>query len=234
MPRLDRAAEICGALGLELYVGPPRDLAAINPVAEPQHLVSYEEIASTSPEEVAAVKDVVDRRDTLLWGEVAEKLGARLADILRDELAACLPAISAAPGDMPGARPVDIRELAAAAGGGAMEFDETVTGRVWFRREWLERHALDPARCSVIGVVGESMEPTLPDGCSILIDRRRRQPRDNRIYAVRASDGLVVKRADKDAAGRWLMVSDHPAWAPLPWPTDAAVVGEVRWMARML
>lgn len=29
----------------------------------------------------------------------------------------------------------------------------------------------------------------------------------------------------------WLMVSDHPDWEPVPWPRDAVVRGEVKWMA---
>ncbi len=99
-------------------------------------------------------------------------------------------------------RPVEVVELAAAAGGGAEALDETVTGRVWFRRDWLDAHAMDPARCVVIGVRGESMEPTLPNGCSILVDRNRVEPQDGRIYVLRTADGVVVKRLAQD--GDWL------------------------------
>ena len=35
-----------------------------------------------------------------------------------------------------------------------------------------------------------------------------------------------------NGAGRWRLVSDHPAWAPVPWPSGAEIVGEVRWAAR--
>ena len=38
---------------------------------------------------------------------------------------------------------------------------------------------------------------------------------------IRAGGSLLVKRAGKDAAGNWLMVSDHPSWPPAPWPADA-------------
>lgn len=33
----------------------------------------------------------------------------------------------------------------------------------------------------------------------------------------------------------WLLVSDHPdkrAWPSLPWPDEATVIGEVRWLRR--
>ena len=45
--------------------------------------------------------------------------------------------------------------------------------------------------------------------------------------------GLIVKRAEKDENGQWLLVSDHPAWEPVPWG-DAQMIGEVKWMARTL
>ena len=73
------------------------------------------------------------------------------------------------------------------------------------------------------------MEPTLPDGCSILLDKTRIQRRAKRIYAVTTSDGLVVKRAGKDEAGDWVLRSDHPALDDVPWPDDAEMIGEVRW-----
>ncbi len=136
--------------------------------------------------------------------------------------------------DVAGARPVDVVELAAAAGGGADAASEEVVGRLWFRRDWLDRRGLDPARCVVIGVTGESMEPTLPDGCSILVDRARTRRRRGRVYVLRTGDGLIAKRAGKDEGGGWLLESDHPAWEPVPWPADAETLGETVWVARTL
>ncbi len=129
--------------------------------------------------------------------------------------------------------PVDVIELAAAAGGGAEVFDETMVGRLWFRRDWLQRNAIDPTQCNVISVSGESMEPILPDGCSILVDRsqERRRRRDRRIFVMRTEDGLVVKRIEKDEEGQWQMVSEHKNWEPVPWKDDTEIIGEVRWSA---
>ena len=127
---------------------------------------------------------------------------------------------------------VDVLEVAPAGGAGADVDSERVTGRIKFRRTWLRRHGLVADNCRVLTVDGESMEPTLPDGCSILVNRSPRPRRVGRIFVVRTEDGLVVKRAGKDGAGRWQLVSDHPAWAPVPWPAGAEIVGEVRWAAR--
>ena len=50
---------------------------------------------------------------------------------------------------------VGVYELAATAGGGAVDH-ERLTGRVKFRREWVSRHGLAAGECRVIQVLGES------------------------------------------------------------------------------
>ena len=77
------------------------------------------------------------------------------------------------------------------------------------------------------------MEPTLPDGSKILVDRSQRRRRQGRIYVVRTSEGLVVKRAEKNEGGSWILKSDNPNHKPMAWG-DAVIIGEVRWVARTL
>ena len=158
----------------------------------------------------------------------------RLESYVRSAVTETRAEYDAGDDDMPAVRPVEVVEVAAAAGGGAEVYDETVVGRLWFRNDWLDRHAIDPAQSNVISVRGESMEPTLPDGCSILVDRERRNPHEDRIYVMRTMDGLVVKRAGKDAEGNWQIESDNEDWEPVPWSRDTEVIGEVRWVARTL
>ena len=132
----------------------------------------------------------------------------------------------------PEAKPIPVHRLQSAAGSGAFELDETIKTYAYFRSEWLARKGLDAERCNIIGVMGESMEPTLPDGCVILLDRNRTRKLKGHIYVLRTEDGLVVKRAGKDEDGGWQLLSDHPEWKPQPWPYGAEVIGEVKWMAR--
>ena len=130
---------------------------------------------------------------------------------------------------------VGVSELASAAGDGADVYDERITGRIKFLRSWLGRHGLVARNCRIIQVSGESMEPTLVDGCSILVNHSVRRRHVGHIYVVRTEDGLVVKRAGRDEAGVWQLVSDNPnkhVWPTRPWPPGAAIVGEVKWAAR--
>ena len=134
-----------------------------------------------------------------------------------------------------GTRGVEMRALGAAAGAGAAVLDETVTGRLLFTREWMDRHGLDPTQCVVIRAVGDSMQPTLPDGCSILVNRASRRRRMERVYVLRTGEGLVVKRLGRDERGRWLMLSDskdqetHP---PQVWTDEVEIIGEVKWQGK--
>ena len=127
--------------------------------------------------------------------------------------------------------PVRLLEFASAAGVGAEVYDETPVGLLWFRNDWLLSHSIDPEQSNIISVRGESMEPTLPDGCSILVDRKRREPHEDRIYVMRTEEGLVVKRLGLDEEGDWQIESEHSAWPPAPWTDTTEIIGEVRWSA---
>ncbi len=136
----------------------------------------------------------------------------------------------------PGARPVDVHGVRAAGGGGSLVESEMVRGQAWFRQDWLDSHGLDATRCAIIQVSGDSMAPTLSAGCSILVNRAETRRQAGRIYVLRMEEGLVVKRAGRSEDGGWLLTSDNesPDWPSVPWPREAEVIGEVRWMAKTL
>ena len=128
---------------------------------------------------------------------------------------------------------VAITEVDTAAGAGAVVHDERITGRMKFSARWLRREGLDAQQCRIIRVIGESMEPTLPDGCPILVNHEVTEPEDGRIFVIRAGDELIVKRTLQLKSGRWVVASDNPdtkTWPIRPWPTDAGVIGQVRWV----
>ena len=242
-PKVSRAAEICAALGLEFYIGPPRgDPGAdvLNPGARDS---GGRGLPAASVRDLEGHAQGLARIVTDAGGDpVPEDLRPVLmerwdltppASGLADPSALAVAAANE-DGMPPGARPVDVHGLRAAAGGGALVEGEEVRSQAWFRRDWLDRHGLDPTRCLIVDVAGGSMEPVLPDGCSVLVDRNRRRRYVGRIYLARTDEGLVVKRAGKDEGGGWLLTSesDAPEHAPIPWPADAETIGEVRWMAQ--
>ena len=237
-PKLSRTAEICAALGLEFYIGPPREIAAALQATNDRRAWQDRvvELASAGvPGGIAraiqrSARDLVRLAAGLGRDPIPEDLWPVLLAQRSDETTAHEDIK-----DLPTrAQPVDVIELEAAAGDGDGATLERRKGWVWFRREWLERRGLDPETCIVIGVRGDSMEPTIPDGSSILVDRSSTDWLPPRILCLRTREGLLVKRAAKSESGEPLMASDHPGWPPTPLPDGAEIVGRVRWMAHGL
>ncbi len=111
--------------------------------------------------------------------------------------------------------------------------DEAPDGEIAFHERWLGQCGLNPDKCSVIDVLGDSMEPTLKDGGVILVDHQRTKLLENHAFVVRTGDGLLVKRLERHDSD-WLLVSDNPEYEPLDLPEDAQIIGQVVWTGRML
>ena len=178
--------------------------------------------------------------------EIAAELGKSVSELVDDPTLAASrhgnidtrPVAETKPGynldeanDQDGIWNLPVREVRPAAGSGADVFGEEVVGYVPFRADWLKERSIDPAQADIVQVSGPSMEPTLPDGCSILVDRNRRELQPKCIYVLRNEDGLVVKRVDRNREG-WWVISDNPAWLPVMLTEETDIVGEVRWQAR--
>ena len=209
MPSIERAAKIASALDLEVYIGPRR--------GQPGAVVEIKTYRVTPERRRQQLRD--DATDAL------NRLQRAVADLSSND---------AIPASSDEAETVVVRELRTAAGGGALDLDESISGHVYFKTSWLRKHELNPDQCCIITVTGESMEPTLSDGCAILLDQSRRRRRADSIFVVRGPDGLIVKRARKSDAGEWLLASDNEDWPSAPWPIGAEIVGQVIWTAREL
>ena len=236
-PSVDRAAEICAALGLTLSIGPPADPRADGEDDQDGTASDWPEVSPAAPPAVSifSLEGPVRALARLVadagGDPIPEELGAPPVAGFADSDARPVAAANEN-GVPPGARSVGTREVAAAAGGGTVNLDDApVKGPVWFRRDWLDGQGMDPTRCVVISVRGESMEPTLPAGSKILVDRDRTRRRAGRIFVVATGEGLVVKRLERRGR-QWFLASDHPSWQPVPWPREAEVIGEVRWASR--
>ena len=132
---------------------------------------------------------------------------------------------------------VAVTEVDTSAGAGAVVQDETVVGYMKFPYEWMRSRGLQALLCRIIRVTGESMEPTLPSGSAVLVNLRSKHRQDGKVFVIRIGDDLVVKRIVLDPEAGWLLVSDNPdkrTWVTRPWPQDAEIVGEIKWVARSL
>ncbi|MFO0325719.1 MAG: S24 family peptidase [Burkholderiales bacterium] len=122
--------------------------------------------------------------------------------------------------------------VAASAGPGADNMHEEVDGRHAYRKEWLEKRNLVPAACRVIDAVGDSMEPTIFDGDTVLVNTASRKLISGKVFAFRTDEGVRLKRLHKQMDGRVRVSSDNPDKLTYPdeWLTpgmEAEIIGEV-------
>ena len=211
--RSDTIERLTEALGLEHYIGPPR--ATGEQTCMP--LKGFEH----STQEL--VRLIVESGGNPIPGDLWPVLAAGRSDTLP------------APGYediLPGYQPLPVVQLAAEVGAGPTALEEEVSGYRWSTRIWFEEHRLDNSQCAWIRVRDSSMEPTLPSGCWILLDRGRLELREEGIFVVRTERGLIVRRAERSKAGAWLLVSDNPDVKTDQWPTSAETFGRVVWTER--
>lgn len=123
-----------------------------------------------------------------------------------------------------------------AAGNGELVFEaEEIDRSHGFRRDYMERRGLNPARCKLFTVKGESMLPTIANGALVLVNLADREIVTGQIYALITEDGLRVKRLYRRADGLVEMRSDNPMQHLFPPEVitdgNAAVMGRVVWQA---
>ena len=145
------------------------------------------------------------------------------------------------PGNSPSGGMIEIPVLnvEASAGYGAIAASESAQTRFGFDERWLRRlTSAKSASLSIVGVLGDSMEPTLSNGDEVLVDASDHGSRlRDGIYVLRADDALVVKRIAIKPGGRQITIaSDNPAyptWHDMD-RSDIHVVGRVIWFGRAL
>lgn len=161
--------------------------------------------------------------------------------------------IAAAPGEQPEARPhlsmndfaaehglALVEEIDLALGMGATYLDgrqPDVLGIVPFKEDWL--HGLHKGPVEHLKVVrgrGDSMEPTIRDGDTVLVDTSHRRIDDqDRIWAIAYGELGMIRRIRVTPRGTWMLMPDNQVVRPDE-VTDgeAAVIGRVIWIGRRI
>lgn len=79
---------------------------------------------------------------------------------------------------------------------------------IYFRKDWLTSRGFRAEALIAIRVKGESMEPNLYDGDTVVINTDDRKPKDGEVFAVNYEGEPVVKRLVRDL-GSWWLSSDN-------------------------
>lgn len=129
-------------------------------------------------------------------------------------------------------------KIEVSAGQPARIREPVINQELAFKSGWIEK--VLKSSCEhlfLLDVAGHSMEPTLYEGDTVLVDGSRRDLQDDGIYVFRIDHGMVVKRVERHIGGKILIMSDNPRYQPYcyePEEKDQLIVGRVVWYARTL
>ena len=120
------------------------------------------------------------------------------------------------------------------AGSGSFEVGSEIEGYYAFRKDWLNTKG-NTAKMVLMDIFGNSMEPELKDGDTILIDESQKDILAGAIYAVGVDDTIMVKRLEKHP-NKLVLISDNKDYEPV-YLTESdimnvRIIGKVIWAGR--
>lgn len=120
------------------------------------------------------------------------------------------------------------------AGGGSFETEPDVKEFYSFRKDWLGKKG--KARDMVLmDIFGNSMEPELKEGDTVLIDQSQKAVLTGAIYAVGFDDTIVVKRLEKRPK-ELVLLSENERYPMMRFRDEemesVRIIGKVIWVCR--
>lgn len=120
------------------------------------------------------------------------------------------------------------------AGGGSFEVDAAIEDYYAFKKQWLQRKG-SPENMVLMDVFGNSMEPEIKEGDSVLVDQKQQAIIAGGIYAVGVEDTVMVKRIEK-RPNTLALLSDNKDYTPILLQGDelenVRIIGKVVWSCR--
>ncbi|WP_182085217.1 helix-turn-helix transcriptional regulator [Aureimonas sp. ME7] len=125
------------------------------------------------------------------------------------------------------------------AGSGTIVEAEPVIGRVAFDAAWLRARSITPHAAKVLTARGDSMEPTIRSGDTLIVDTAIDQAVDNGIYVLVYGDALLVKRLRIKLDSSVVITSDNQSagFDETVTPDQIEllrIAGRVMWYGRMI
>jgi len=122
------------------------------------------------------------------------------------------------------------------AGGGSFEAGSEIQGYYAFRKDWLSTKGSEN-RMVLMDIFGNSMEPEMKDGDTILVDESQKDILAGAVYAVGVDDTIMVKRLEKHPS-KLVLLSDNTDYAPIYLARgeidSVRIIGKVIWVCREL
>ncbi|PTU03797.1 c repressor [Pseudomonas sp. HMWF031] len=118
-------------------------------------------------------------------------------------------------------------------GHGAWSEGARILTMLAFTKYSLRKKGLLTEHLAAVRVAGDSNEPVLSDGDTVMVDLRRNQFQGEGFYVVRLDDLLYAKRLQRQLDGGVMVISANSAYQPLTVPRTSLdtlhVVGQIVW-----
>jgi len=125
-----------------------------------------------------------------------------------------------------------LREVKLSAGIGSSEVQENHGCKLRFARSTLKRQGVQTERAYCVTVKGNSMEPVLPDGCTVGIDTGKKDVVNGDWYAIDHHGELRIKMMYRLPGGGYRLRSFNSDEYPDEYPVseqELRVLGRVFW-----
>ena len=100
--------------------------------------------------------------------------------------------------------------LSASAGSGIINYEVDTVDEIFISENFF-KIPQDPKYLKLIQVEGDSMSPTLPNGCYVVIDVSKKNKTDG-IYAINFDNEIFIKRLQFSFDGVIEIISDNPKY----------------------
>lgn len=129
------------------------------------------------------------------------------------------------------------KHSAKAGAGGSLETSDETEGLYAFRKDWLWMKNIHADKAVLLPVVGDSMEPLLKEGDTLLVDKNATELMDGHVYVVTLGEELKVKRIYRGLNGI-ILRSDNQRYPDVnvegPDLETLQIWGRVRWVGKEL
>ena len=122
------------------------------------------------------------------------------------------------------------------AGYGSFETEPEFVDFYSFRKDWLDKKG-NAKDMVLMDIVGNSMEPEIKEGDTVLIDQSQKRILAGAIYAAGLEDTIVVKRVEK-RPNKLVLISENSNYPMTVFEgeemNDVRIIGKVIWICREL
>ncbi|HTN32188.1 MAG TPA: helix-turn-helix transcriptional regulator [Pseudomonas sp.] len=128
---------------------------------------------------------------------------------------------------------IPLYDARCSAGQGAWNEHCCVLAKLAFTRYSLRRKGLEPSNLSAVRVTGDSMEPLLSDGDTIMLDHSRNALEGEGVYVILLDDHLYAKRLQRQFDGSVSIISQNKEYQAMTVPKERLdelqIIGRAVW-----